>query len=39
MRFNVLNRKVHYWATAFVALPVLVIICSGLILQMKKHWA
>ncbi|MDP9194502.1 MAG: PepSY domain-containing protein [Acidobacteriota bacterium] len=39
MRFNVLNRKIHYWATAFIALPVLVVICSGLILQMKKHWA
>ncbi|HEV7764922.1 MAG TPA: PepSY domain-containing protein [Thermoanaerobaculia bacterium] len=38
MRFNVLNRKVHYWVTAFITLPVLVIICSGLILQMKKHW-
>ncbi|HEX8252185.1 MAG TPA: PepSY domain-containing protein [Thermoanaerobaculia bacterium] len=39
MRFNVLNRKIHYWATAFVALPLLVIICSGLLLQMKKQWS
>jgi uncharacterized iron-regulated membrane protein len=38
MRFNVLNRKIHYWATAFVAIPVLIIICSGLLLQVKKHW-
>lgn len=39
MRFNRLNRKIHYWATAFVALPVLVIIGSGLLLQLKKHAA
>lgn len=39
MRFNLLNRKVHYWATAFIALPVMVMICSGLLLQMKKQWA
>lgn len=39
MKFNVLNRKVHYWATAFLALPALVLICSGLLLQMKKHWS
>lgn len=38
MRFNVLNRKIHYWATALLAVPVLVIICSGLLLQVKKHW-
>lgn len=38
MRFNLLNRKVHYWATAFIALPVVVMICSGLLLQMKKQW-
>ncbi len=39
MRLNLLNRKIHYWATVFVALPVLVVICSGLLLQMKKHFA
>ena len=39
MHFNALNRKVHYWATAFVAIPSLVIIASGLLLQMKKQWA
>lgn len=37
MKFNVLNRKVHYWVTAFVALPVLTIVCSGLLLQVKKY--
>jgi uncharacterized iron-regulated membrane protein len=39
MSFNVLNRKVHYWASAFVAIPLLVIICSGLLLQAKKQSA
>jgi len=38
MQFNVLNRKIHYWAGFGVALPVLVMIGSGLQLQVKKHW-
>ena len=38
MHFNVLNRKVHYWGSFVVALPVLVIISSGILLQMKKQW-
>jgi hypothetical protein len=38
MRLNLLNRKIHYWATVVVALPVIVIIGSGVLLQMKKHW-
>lgn len=37
MKFNRLNRKLHYWATAFVAIPLLVIIGSGLLLQVKKQ--
>ena len=39
MRLNVLNRKVHYWASALIAVPVLVVLCSGVLLQMKKHWS
>lgn len=35
--FNVLNRKVHYWASAIFAIPLLVIIASGLLLQAKKQ--
>ena len=38
MKFNILNRKVHYWASFTVALPLLVMIGSGLLLQSKKHW-
>ncbi len=37
MSFNVLNRKIHYWASAIVAIPLLVIIVSGLFLQAKKQ--
>jgi uncharacterized iron-regulated membrane protein len=38
VHFNVLNRKVHYWAAAIIALPLLIIGCTGTILQLKKHW-
>jgi uncharacterized iron-regulated membrane protein len=37
MKFPLLNRKVHYWLSAFVALPMLVIIGSGILLQLKKQ--
>src|SRR5688572_4193594 len=39
MKFNILNRKIHYWATAFLAIPVLIIVFTGLLLQTKKHWS
>ncbi len=38
MHFNVLNRRVHYWASAIVAIPLFIIICTGVVLQLKKHW-
>ena len=37
MHFNVLNRKVHFWASFIAAVPVLVIVASGILLQMKKQ--
>lgn len=37
MKLHSLNRKVHYWGAIIIALPTLVIICSGLLLQMKKQ--
>jgi uncharacterized iron-regulated membrane protein len=37
MKFQVLNRKIHYWAAIVVAAPVLVIITTGLLLQLKKQ--
>jgi hypothetical protein len=39
VQFNILNRKTHYWASFIVALPLLVMISSGLLLQSKKHWS
>jgi uncharacterized iron-regulated membrane protein len=39
MAFNVANRKVHHWASFIVAVPLLVMIVSGLLLQMKKQSA
>jgi uncharacterized iron-regulated membrane protein len=38
VHLNVLNRKIHYWASAVVAIPLVVIACTGTILQLKKHW-
>lgn len=37
MHFNVANRKVHHWASFIVALPLLVIILTGILLQVKKQ--
>lgn len=39
MRFNLLNRRTHYWLAAACALPLAVITATGLLLQLKKHWA
>ena len=36
MKFNVLNRKVHYWLAIVVALPLVVIIVTGILLHLKK---
>ena len=39
MNLNLLNRKIHYWISFAVAFPLLVIIVTGLTLQLKKHWS
>lgn len=38
MKFNILNRKIHYWLSIAVAVPILIVIVSGLFLQTKKHF-
>jgi uncharacterized iron-regulated membrane protein len=38
MKPSVLNRKVHYWASIFVAVPLLIVAVSGVLLQIKKQW-
>lgn len=37
MSANLLVRRLHYWATAFVSLPMLVVIVTGVLLQVKKQ--
>ncbi|NNE67966.1 MAG: PepSY domain-containing protein [Pyrinomonadaceae bacterium] len=39
MKFNLLNRKIHSWVSIIVAVPIIVIIASGLLLQVKKQVA
>lgn len=39
MKANVRNRRVHYWVAAVALVPLAVMITSGLLLQLKKHWA
>lgn len=39
VKWNILNRKVHYWGSAIVAIPILIIIVTGIILLFKKDIA
>ncbi len=39
MSLNVLNRKLHYWGSAIIAIPLLLVIATGVILQLKKDWS
>ena len=39
MKASVLNRKLHRWGSVLIALPLLVVICSGILLQLKKDVA
>jgi len=34
-----LLRKLHYWGSLVIALPIAVIICTGVLLQLKKDIA
>ena len=38
MKAKILNRKVHRWASIITALPVVIIIVSGIILQVKNEF-
>lgn len=35
---NKWSRKLHRWGAILIALPLLVVICTGLLLQLKKEW-
>lgn len=39
MKFSKLNRDIHRWGSILIALPLLVVIVSGIILQLKKELA
>ncbi len=34
-----LLRKVHYWGSIVIALPIAIVICTGIFLQLKKDVA
>ena len=36
MKFTVLNRKVHSWGSIIIAIPLLLVIGSGILLVLKK---
>lgn len=38
MKAKILNRKVHRWAAIITALPVVIVIVTGIILQVKKEF-
>jgi uncharacterized iron-regulated membrane protein len=38
MKLSKLNRDVHRWGSLVIALPLLVVIVSGILLQLKKDW-
>jgi uncharacterized iron-regulated membrane protein len=39
MKLSILSRRLHRWGAIAIALPLLVVICSGLLLQLKKQVA
>lgn len=39
MKFNLLNRKIHYWLSIGAAVPLLIVIASGILLQTKKQFS
>ena len=38
MKAKILNRKVHRWAAVLTAVPVIIVIVTGIILQVKKEF-
>ncbi len=36
IRWHIFNRKVHYWGSLLIAAPILVVIVTGILLQLKK---
>lgn len=38
MKPKIVNRKIHRWAAVIAALPVIIVIVSGILLQVKKEF-
>ena len=38
MKAKILNRKVHRWAAVLTAVPVIIVLVTGVILQVKKEF-
>ena len=36
MKFTILNRKVHYWGSIAITIPLLIVISTGILLLLKK---
>lgn len=36
MNWKILLRKIHYWGAIIIALPIIIVICTGILLQLKK---
>jgi len=39
IKWNRFNRQVHYWGSIIVAVPILIIILTGILLLLKKEYA
>jgi len=39
MKPHLLNRRIHYWLTLLVVLPLTIVVPTGILLQIKKQWA
>ncbi|MCU0715349.1 MAG: PepSY domain-containing protein [Pirellula sp.] len=37
MRLPILNRRIHYWGTLAVAIPLFIVMTTGILLQLKKE--
>lgn len=38
MSINKLSRRLHYWGSFAASLPIIVILSTGILLQLKKQW-
>ena len=39
MKFSTLNRTIHKWASLLIALPLLLVIVTGILLLVRKEFA